>query len=39
VLTSSAGVTFWATGQKAMNELGWTSRPLADGLRDLVEAR
>jgi len=39
VLSSSAGVTFWATGQKAMNELGWTSRPLADGLRDLVEAR
>jgi dihydroflavonol-4-reductase len=36
VLTSSDGVTFWATGKKAMDELGWTSRPLADGLRDLV---
>jgi nucleoside-diphosphate-sugar epimerase len=38
VLSSSDGVTFWATGKKAMDELGWTSRPLADGLRDLVGA-
>jgi nucleoside-diphosphate-sugar epimerase len=39
VLSSSAGVTFWATGKKAMDELGWTSRPLTDGLRELVAAR
>jgi nucleoside-diphosphate-sugar epimerase len=38
VLSSSDGVTFWATGKKATDELGWTSRPLADGLRDLVDA-
>ncbi|MDX6200388.1 MAG: hypothetical protein QOJ79_3539 [Actinomycetota bacterium] len=38
VLTSSDGVTFWATGKKAMDELGWTSRPLSEGLRDLVGA-
>jgi uncharacterized protein YbjT (DUF2867 family) len=31
-------ITFWATGKKAMDELGWTSRPLSDGLRDLVAA-
>ncbi|MCA1712544.1 MAG: NAD-dependent epimerase/dehydratase family protein [Actinobacteria bacterium] len=39
VLTSSDGVTFWATGKKAESELGWRSRPLVDGLRQLVEAR
>jgi nucleoside-diphosphate-sugar epimerase len=39
VLTSSDGVTFWATGKKAMDELGWTSRPLAEGLRELAVAR
>jgi nucleoside-diphosphate-sugar epimerase len=38
VITSSDGVTFWATGRKAMDELGWTSRPLAEGLRDVVAA-
>jgi dihydroflavonol-4-reductase len=38
VLSSSDGVTFWATGKKAMDELGWTSRPLSVGLRDLVPA-
>ncbi|MDT7537167.1 MAG: hypothetical protein QOI82_752 [Actinomycetota bacterium] len=38
VLSSSDGVTFWATGKKAMDELGWTSRPLSEGLRDLVAA-
>ena len=38
VLSSSDGVTFWATGKKAMDELGWTSRPLSEGLRDLVTA-
>lgn len=36
VIASSDGVTFWASGKKAMDELGWTSRPLAEGLRDLV---
>ena len=39
VLSSSAGVTFWATGKKAVDELGWTSRPLTDGLRELAAAR
>jgi dihydroflavonol-4-reductase len=39
VLSSSDGVTFWATGKKAMDELGWTSRPLAEGLRTLAAAR
>jgi nucleoside-diphosphate-sugar epimerase len=39
VLSSSAGVTFWATGKKAEAELGWRSRPLVEGLRQLVEAR
>jgi hypothetical protein len=39
VLTSSDGVTFWATGKKAMDELGWSPRPLADGLRELAMAR
>ena len=39
VLSSSDGVTFWATGKKATDELGWTSRPLADGMRELVAAR
>ena len=38
LLSSSDGVTFWATGKKAMDELGWTSRPLSEGLRDLVPA-
>jgi nucleoside-diphosphate-sugar epimerase len=38
VVSSSEGVTFWATGKKAMDELGWTSRPLSEGLRDLVVA-
>ena len=38
LLTSSDGVTFWAIGKKAMDELGWTSRPLSEGLRDLVAA-
>jgi len=39
VLSSSDGVTFWATAKKARDELGWTSRPLADGLRQLAAAR
>lgn len=39
VLSSSDGVTFWASGRKAADELGWTSRPLREGLRELAEAR
>jgi nucleoside-diphosphate-sugar epimerase len=39
VLSSSDGVTFWASAKKARDELGWTSRPLAAGMRELVAAR
>jgi nucleoside-diphosphate-sugar epimerase len=39
VLSSSDGVTFWATGKKAEAELGWQPRPLDVGLRQLAEAR
>ena len=39
VISSSAGVTFWATGKKAEAELGWSSRPLDEGLRQLASAR
>ncbi len=28
----SAGATYWASSDKAMDELGWTHRPLRDGL-------
>ena len=38
LLTSSDGVTFWASGAKARRELGWAPRPLADGLRTLLPA-
>lgn len=38
VLSSSHGVTFWASANKAADELGWTPRPLPEGLRDLVAA-
>lgn len=37
VIDASAGVTFWARADKAMDELGWTARPLHEGLADLVE--
>jgi dihydroflavonol-4-reductase len=36
VISSSAGVTFWASSAKAQRELGWTYRPLADGLSELA---
>jgi hypothetical protein len=36
LLTSSEGVTFWARSDKAQRELGWTYRPLADGLATVV---
>jgi nucleoside-diphosphate-sugar epimerase len=38
VLSSSDGVTFWASSAKAARELGWSSRPLPEGLRDLLGA-
>jgi dihydroflavonol-4-reductase len=34
VVTSSKGVTFWATDARAKNELGYTSRLLEPGIRD-----
>jgi len=39
LIRSSDGVTFWATGDKARNELGWESRPLEQGLAELVAER
>lgn len=39
LIRSSDGVTFWATGDKARTQLGWSSRPLRDGLQQLVDAR
>lgn len=39
LIRSSDGVTFWASGEKARRELGWTSRPLPDGLRELAARR
>ena len=38
LIRSSHGVTFWARSDKAQRELGWSPRPLEEGLRDLVEA-
>jgi dihydroflavonol-4-reductase len=35
VLSSSDGVTFWARSDKAQAELGWTYRPLLEGLATL----
>lgn len=32
------GVTCWASSDKAARELGWTARPLLEGLADLVPA-
>ncbi len=39
VITSSDGVTFWASSDKAAADLGWKARPLDQGLRDLLAAR
>ena len=36
VLTSSHDVTFWARSDKAQRELGWTYRPLDEGLRTVL---
>jgi dihydroflavonol-4-reductase len=38
LISSSDGVTFWASSAKAQRDLGWTFRPLAQGLRELAEA-
>jgi hypothetical protein len=32
------GATNWASGDKAREQLGWDSRPLHEGMRELVEA-
>ena len=39
VISSSDGVTFWASSDKAMDELGWTHRSLREGLTELAESR
>ncbi|HTL23230.1 MAG TPA: NAD-dependent epimerase/dehydratase family protein [Mycobacteriales bacterium] len=36
LLSSSHGVTFWARSDKAQAELGWTHRPLDEGLRTVL---
>jgi nucleoside-diphosphate-sugar epimerase len=36
LLASSHDVTFWASSEKAQHELGWTFRPLAEGLATVV---
>lgn len=36
LIASSDGVTFWARSDKAQRELGWTYRPLPDGLKTLL---
>ncbi len=38
LIASADNVTFWARHDKAMNELGYSPRGLAQGLRDLLEA-
>ena len=39
LISSSDGVTFWASSDKAMDELGWTHRSLREGLTELVTSR
>ncbi len=39
LISSSDGVTFWASSDKAMDELGWTHRSLREGLTELVASR
>ena len=36
LISSSDGVTFWARSDKAQRELGWTYRPLSEGLATLT---
>lgn len=38
LIKSTDGVTFWADGAKAKNELGWRPRDLKSGLRQTLEA-
>ncbi|MDQ2675194.1 MAG: NAD-dependent epimerase/dehydratase family protein [Actinomycetota bacterium] len=38
LISSSDGVTFWASSQKAESTLGYTPRPLERGLRETLEA-
>jgi dihydroflavonol-4-reductase len=38
LVSTSDGVTFWATDAKARAELGYAPRPLEDGLRDTLNA-
>lgn len=38
VIDGSAGVTYWATSDKAIRDLGFAPRELEDGLRDTFEA-
>jgi nucleoside-diphosphate-sugar epimerase len=38
LITSADGVTFWATHDKAIAELGYSPRGLEQGLRDMLES-
>jgi nucleoside-diphosphate-sugar epimerase len=38
VVEAAAGVTYWASAEKAIRELGFAPRELEDGLRDTYEA-
>jgi dihydroflavonol-4-reductase len=38
LITSADGVTWWAKHDKAMEELGYSPRPLERGIRDTLEA-
>lgn len=38
VVNSAAGVTYWATNERAAQELDWHPRDLEEGLRDTFEA-
>ena len=37
LVAASAGVTYWASAEKAERDLGFTTRSLEDGLRDMFE--
>jgi hypothetical protein len=39
LIASSDGVTFWARSDKVQAELGWSWRPLAEGLATVAAAR
>jgi nucleoside-diphosphate-sugar epimerase len=38
VVDAGAGVTYWASNERAAEELDWHPRGLEDGLRDTFEA-